>query len=101
MGIFDSMLSEFGGDLNAASIAEKLGIPADKVEQAIAALGIAHSQPGDTIETAAASSGLSQQHISQVVDQLGGDGALGKLSGMLGKGKSNPLTDRLSDIFGG
>lgn len=101
MGIFDSMLSQFGGDLTANAIGQRLGLPADKVEQAIAALSVAHTQPGDTVETAAASSGLSPVQISQVVSELGGEGGLSKLSELLGKGeRRNPLTDKLSDLFG-
>jgi hypothetical protein len=100
MGIFDSMLAEIDCELNAVAISEQLGIPVRKVEQAIAALAAAHSQQGNTVEAAAASSGLSRQQIAEIIDQLGGEVALDKLSGLLGKGpRRNPLTDRLSDLY--
>lgn len=99
MGLFDSMLSQIGDGLDARALGEKLGIPADKIEQAVAALGIAHPQPGDTIKTAADSSGLPHAQLGQIVDALGGEGALDRLSGLLGKGR-NPVTDKLSDLFG-
>ncbi len=102
MGIFDSMISQFGEGMNAQAVADRLDLPTDKVEQAIAALSIAHSQPGDTVATAAASSGLSSVQIKCIVDELGGENALNKLSDLLGKGpRRNPLTDRLSDLFEG
>jgi hypothetical protein len=83
------MLSRLDGDLSTASIGENLGLPAVKVEQAVAALTVAYSQPGDTIETAAACSGLSRQEMVEVVSQLGGERGLRKLSSLIGRGSSS------------
>ncbi len=101
MGIFDSMLAEIGSDLDADAIGHRVGLPAAKVEQIIAALGIAFSQPGDTVEAAAASSGISPSAIRSVLEDLGGEQAMSKFAGLLGKrDRRNPVTDRLDDFFG-
>ena len=50
---------------------------------ALAALGKAHHQPGDTVTQAAQQTGLPQDKLSQIVGHLGGEGALGPVAGML------------------
>ena len=52
-------------------------------EQAVAALGQSHAEPGDTIQGAAAKTGLDPAMLGQMAQQLGGEGGLGKLSEML------------------
>jgi ATP phosphoribosyltransferase regulatory subunit HisZ len=107
MGIFDSVLSQLGGHADVGNLASKLGIPSEVAEKAIAALGQSHAEPGDTIQGAAAKTGLDSGVLSQIVEQIGGEGSLGQYAqtlqdnpmaksvlGMLDRdGDGNPLND--------
>jgi len=77
MGIFDSILGAVGGT-DIQNLAAKVGIEPAMAEQAVAALGAAHPQEGDTVEAAAAQTGLDPSTLSQIVEHIGGEGALGK-----------------------
>lgn len=87
MDLLDGILGQMAGNVDIAAIAGKVGIDPAMAEQAVAALGKAHPEPGNTLETAAASTGLDAGVLGQIVQQLGGEGALGQLSGLL---KDNP-----------
>ena len=107
MGIFDSILGQVSEHVDVANMASKLGIDPALAEQAIAALGQAHHEPGDTVAGAAAKTGLDAGVLSQIVAQIGGEGSLGQFaqilkdnpqaSGILGSldkdGDGNPLND--------
>lgn len=107
MGVFDGILAQLGGHADVANLADKLGIDPALAEKAIAALGIAHQEPGDTIAGAAARTGLDAGTLGQIVDQIGGEGSLGAFAsalkdhpqaasiiGMLDRdGDGNPLND--------
>ena len=96
MGLFDNILGQVTGNPMVTGLAEKLGIDPAKAAEAVAALGEAHGQDGDTVELAAARTGLSPDMLNNLKDQLGGDGALGKVAGMLDRdGDGNPLNDIL------
>lgn len=94
MGLLDGILGQLGGNLDISAIAEKVGIPKEMAEQAVAALGQSHAEPGDTIEGAAAKTGLDVGALTQMAQQLGGEGGLEKISGLL---KDNPA---LSGVAG-
>jgi len=79
----DGILSQVGGNLDIGSLAKQVGIDPSLAEKAVAALGKAHPEPGDTIDTAAAKTGLDTGTLGQIVSQLGGEGALGQISDML------------------
>lgn len=120
MGLFDGLLSQVTENVDIKNLAAKVGISPEQAESAVAALGQAHPEPGDTVETAAASTGLSPDILQQIVGHIGGEGSLGqfasllsaqggegimgKLSGMLDKdGDGNPLNDLgglASGLFG-
>lgn len=88
MGLLDGVLGQLGGgNLAVDMIAEKVGIPPAMAEMAVKALGQSHAEPGDTIEGAAAKTGLDAGVLGQIASQLGGEGGLGQLSGLL---KDNP-----------
>ncbi len=87
MSLFDSILGQLGQNVDIASIAGKVGIDPAMAEKAVAALGNAHAQPGDTVEAASAQTGLDAGKLGQIMEQLGGEGALGQLSDKL---KDNP-----------
>ena len=93
MSLFDSILSQVGGNLDVGSIAEKFGIDASTAEKAIQALGQSHAAPGDTVATAASSTGLDVGMLGQLASHLGGEGGLGQLSGLL---QGNPALAQLA-----
>ncbi len=106
MGLLDGILGQLGG-ANIGGLAEKLGISPEIAEKAVAALGQSHAEPGDTIAGAAAKTGLDASTLSQMMEQLGGEGGLGQIAekikdipalsgvaGMLDRdGDGNPLND--------
>ncbi|MEQ1688014.1 MAG: hypothetical protein ABL874_05530, partial [Sphingopyxis sp.] len=60
----------------------------------------AHAEPGDTVTGAAAATGLSADTLTNLVGQIGGENALGNISGMIDRdGDGNPLND-LAGIAG-
>ena len=79
MSIFNSLLSEVNGS-DIDNLAAKVGLDPAMAEKAVAALGAAHTQDGDTLTTAAAQTGLESSTLSQIVEHIGGEGALGKYS---------------------
>ena len=107
MGLFDSIMGQMGQHADVANMAEKLGIDPQVAEKAIAALGQAHGEPGDTVEGAAARTGLDTSTLNTIVEQIGGEGSLSQYadtlkdhpaaSGILGMldrdGDGNPLND--------
>jgi len=119
MGLLDGILGQVGGgNLDVASIAKQVGIDPAMAEKAIAALGQAHEEPGDTVAAASQKTGLDSGTLDQIVGQLGGEGALGQVAGALRNnpqilsslgemldrdGDGNPLNDILgmaSGLFG-
>lgn len=107
MSLLDNLLGQLGGGTDIANLAAKIGIDPALAEKAIAALGQAHQQPGDTVSAAAAKTGLEAGVLQQIVEQIGGEGSLGSFSrllqdhpqasGLLGAldrdGDGNPLDD--------
>lgn len=87
MGLLDGILGQVTGNLDVGAIARQVGIDPALAEKAVAALGKAHPEPGSTIDTAAATTGLDAGTLGQIVEQLGGEGALGQISDQL---RSNP-----------
>lgn len=100
MGMFDGLLEQLGGSDQLAGLAAKVGLNEEQVASAMAALGKAHPEPGDTVAGAAASTGLSMDKLQDIVTQIGGENALGKISAMIDRdGDGNPLND-LSALAG-
>ena len=107
MSVYDSILSQISSNVDVANLASKVGLDPVTAEKAITALGVAHQQPGDTVENAAAQTGIDSGILSQIVGHIGGDGSLGEfarmlhdhpqaasLLGMLDKdGDGNPIND--------
>lgn len=83
MGLFDSLLGQVSDHPDMANLAAKLGIEPAMAEKAVAALGQAHQQPGDTVELASAKTGLDTGILSTIVQQIGGEGSLTQFSQML------------------
>jgi hypothetical protein len=83
MSIFNSILSQVSGDATVQNLAAKVGLSPEQAEQAIAALGQAHSQDGDTVETASQQTGLPSDKLNEIVQHIGGEGALGQFASLL------------------
>ena len=108
MSILDGLLGQVTQNVDIKGLAAKVGLDASQVEGALASLAKSHAAPGDTVAAAAADTGIDSGIMGQIMDQIGGEGALGKFSEMLkgddsilGKvggfldqdGDGNPLND--------
>lgn len=100
MGLLDGLLGQLGSNVDIVNLAEKIGLSPEQVESAVQALGIAHPQPGDTVETAAASTGLSPDILQQIVGHIGGEGSLAQFASLLGEQGGGGVLDKLTGLFG-
>ncbi len=92
--MLEGLLNQIGGTERIAQLAGQLGISEEQVRTGVAALGQAHAEPGDTVQAAAATTGLDQSTLSQLASGIGGEGMLGRISGMIDRdGDGNPLND--------
>jgi hypothetical protein len=118
MSLLDGLLGQLGQNVDVANLAAKVGLDPALAEKAIAALGAAHPQPGDTVATAAAQTGIAPGVLAQMVEHIGGEGALGNFASLIAAnpqvagiaqmldrdGDGNPLNDiagMASGLFGG
>ena len=103
MGMLDGLLGQLGGNFDVANLAAKVGLSQEQVESAMSALGQAHTAPGDTVETAAASSGLPTDKLQEIVGHIGGEGSLGRFAEMLGGqgGGIGGMLGGITGMFGG
>jgi hypothetical protein len=100
MSILNSILGQVSGDATVQNLASKVGLSPEQAEQAIAALGQAHAQEGDTVQTAAQDTGLPADKLSQIVQHLGGEGSLGQFASLLeAQGGASSLLGGLKNIF--
>ena len=87
MGLLDGLLAQVAGQVSdnaeIKNLAAKVGLSPEQVLQAVQALGVAHPAPGDTVATAAQNTGLSPAILQQIVEHIGGEGALGGFAGQL------------------
>ena len=94
MGLFDQLLNAAHDHPTVANMADKLGIDPAQAEQAIAALASAHHEDGDTVDLAAAKTGLDTGTLQQVVEQIGGEGSLARFAQILDADHDgNPFDD--------
>lgn len=100
MGMLDGLLGQVTQNVDIAGLAAKVGLDPATVEKAIQALASAHAAPTDTIATAQQSTGLPADKLSQIVAQLGGEGGLGNLTGMLQGGGAADALGKLGGMFG-
>ena len=97
MAVFDELLGQLGSETpDVDNLARKLGIQPATAEKAIAALGQAHQAPGDTVELAAARTGLAPSILSTIVQQIGGEGSLSHFAQML---RDNPQAASILDML--
>jgi hypothetical protein len=109
MSMFDSILKNIAGSPDdVTNLAAKIGIDPAMAEKAIAALGQAHQMEGDTVEAAAAKTGLPAGTLQQIVEQIGGEGSLMEFASAIKNDPSSiaKLLDRdgdgnpLDDVMG-
>lgn len=105
MGLFDGILGQVSQHADVGNLASQLGIDPAMAEKAIAALGVAHQQPGDTAQLAAQKTGLDLGVVQQIISAVGGESSLtafasqiaadpSKISAFFDKdGDGNPLDD--------
>jgi hypothetical protein len=95
MGLLDGILKNIADEPDdLTGLAAKVGIDPKIAEAAIAALGKAHAEPGDTVEIAAKSTGLDAGLLNQIRDAVGGEASLSGFAEILDQdGDGNPLND--------
>lgn len=97
MSILDNIMSQVAGSPDTvASLAEKVGIDPAMAEKAIAALGQSHAEDGDTVELAAEKTGMDAGALGGIMEQLGGEGALGDIAGKFQEGGEGGLSGLMS-----
>jgi ATP phosphoribosyltransferase regulatory subunit HisZ len=83
MSILNSILGKVSGDATVQNLAAKVGLSPEQAEQALAALAHAHTQDGDTVQTASQNTGIPSDTLSQIVQHVGGEGSLGQFASLL------------------
>ena len=82
MSLLDGLLGQIGQNATIANLAAKVGMSPDQVEAAVSGLVQAHTEPTDTVTTAADQTGVPEDKLHEILGHLGGEGALGQLSGL-------------------
>jgi hypothetical protein len=102
MGLLDGLLGQVTGNMDIQNLAGKIGLSPEQVESAVSALAQAHPQPGDTAETAAASSGLPVDKIQEIIGHIGGEGSLAQFASLFNEqgGVQNIVSGLTSKLFG-
>lgn len=71
-------------NVDLTSLATRVGVPPSIVEQVVGALLKYLGEPGDTVQQASAETGVPADRVGAILQQLGGEDALGKLGGLGG-----------------
>ncbi|WJY18791.1 hypothetical protein QQS45_00625 [Alteriqipengyuania flavescens] len=101
MNLFDSIFDKVSDHPTVDNLAAKLGIDKEQAAKAIAGLAEGHQADGDTVQEAAAKTGLDAGILEQVREHIGGEGSLTKFASMFDKdGDGNPLNDILGSDGG-
>lgn len=83
MSLLDSILGQVADHTTIKNLAAKVGLSPEEVEQAVTALGQAHVQEGDTVQTASQATGLPTDKLNEIVQHVGGEGSLGRFASLL------------------
>ncbi len=102
MSLLDSLLGQVNGNVDVQNMAAKVGITPEQAESAIMALAQSHVLPGNTVDGAAASTGLGSDVLSQIVGHIGGEGSLGQFASLLESDTAKGILGNLAGgLFGG
>ncbi len=101
MGLLDGLLKQVAEHVDVENLAAKIGLTPEQVEQAVAALGKAHPEPGDTVETAASATGLPIDKLTEIVGSIGGEGSLGRFAQLLQEQGGDDLGGMLGGLAKG
>lgn len=105
MSLLDGILAQVNGNADVQNLAAKVGITPEQAESAIMALAQSHTAPGDTVEGAAASTGLGSDVLNQIVGHIGGEGSLGQFATLINGADNSGILGKLgglaSGLFGG
>jgi len=99
MSIFDQILGQISSNVDVKNLAAKVGIDPSMVESAIAGLAAGHAAPTDTVETAAANTGIDAGVLQQIVGHIGGEGALASFATTLAQHPD--AVNMLGSLLGG
>jgi len=100
MSILNSILGQVSDTATVQNLAAKVGLSPEQVEQAVAALGQAHGQEGDTVTTAAEQTGVPQDKLQEIVNHIGGEGALGRFASLLQEdGAAGGMMGRIKSLI--
>jgi ATP phosphoribosyltransferase regulatory subunit HisZ len=100
MSLLNGILGQVSETATVQNLAAKVGLSTEQVEQAVAALGQAHTAEGDTVTTAAEQTGLPQDKLSEIVGHIGGEGALGRFASLLQEdGAASSVLGSISKMF--
>jgi len=100
MSILNEILGQVSDNATVQNLAAKVGLTPEQAEQAIAALSHAHTQDGDTVETASQHTGIPTDTLSQIVHHIGGEGSLGQFASLIeGHGGLSSMLGGLKKFF--
>jgi hypothetical protein len=100
MSVVNDLLGQLAGKLDVQNLAAKVGLTPEQTEAAVAALGQAHPQPGNTVETAAGTTGLPTDVLQQIVGHIGGEGSLGQFANLLSdSGGAEGILGKISGLW--
>ena len=91
MGLLDILANEAMG-LDVPALAAKVGLKIDVTEAVLAALGKAHFDRQEPVDTAVAETGVPRDKVEALLAAIGGEDALAKVAGLIsGGGVDDPL----------
>ncbi len=101
MGLLDGLLGQVAENVDIQNLAAKIGLSPDQVEQAVHALGVAHPEPGDTAEVAAANTGLPVDKMQEIIGHIGGEGSLAQFASLLQGAGAEGLLGKFGSVAAG
>lgn len=101
MSLLDGILSQVGSNAQVGALAARVGLTPQEVEMGLQALGAAHPQPGDTAAVAADNTGLPQDKLQGIINEIGGEGSLGRFAGLVQEANQSGLLGKLEGLGAG